>query len=582
MLTPSETVARLEIDPFYGTQGPRNAAIMIVSEVWGAEEQNKELPFVGTSGLEFDRILAESGIDRKRCFITNVIPFKPYTNTAELFLGGVPYWGCTPQPVVMAGLKALRHQVKTVQPKIVIALGNYGFWAMSELCPLRKLKKKEGGQFVPFGITDWRSSMVWSRQEYGTPIPVLPTFHPAYINRNWGERVYTVHDLRERVPKALRGEWNGPRVTRNYRPSFGNVIQFLTNTLEAANVSPTPLDLVCDIETKGRNITCIGFATSTSWSICIPLVKLTEARTLDSYWTSEEELSIIKLLRRLLTHPNICLIGQNFLYDMQYLSVWLMLGTRMRCGFDTMYAYHTLFPGTTKSLDMLSTLFCEYHVFWKHETQGWSETGTLEQLLDYNCTDCLHTFEIALNLRQLIPAMGMEDQWRYMLTTVHTVFRMMMRGIRRDEKAKDMLRIESMSAISVRAQWLEKMVPQSWIEKKQKVKWHSSPAQCRTIFYDILGLPPSYDRKTKELTFNDEALNTLKKKVPWLTRLWEVLADIRSLRVFTGLYFDAMLDPDKRFRPSFNPSGTETFRLSSSKNPFFRGGNLQNISSGDE
>lgn len=585
MRTVDETIKALEADPFYGTSGPRNAEIMFVSEVWGTEEERKETPFAGSSGLEFDRILAETGIDRSKVFITNVLPIYPgYGNTSqEFFKEGVPYWGLICSPVAVAGLKALRHQIKVVKPKIIIALGNWAFWALSEKAPIKKLKKKEGGHAYPAGITDWRSSMLYTRQEYGEPTPLLPTYHPAYIARAWDQRVYLIHDLSGRVPLALSGDtWRGPLVTRLYRPSYTQVVDFLESTLRQADNKPTPFDLVCDIETKGRNITCIGFATSKTYAICVPLVELTEARTLTDYWSVEEEWVIFKLLRRIFFHRNICLIGQNFLYDMQYLAPWLMLGTKIRCGFDTMYCHHTMFPGTEKGLDILSSLYCDHHVFWKHETQGWSDTGTLDQHLDYNCTDCLRTFEIAEVERGLITALGFTEQWDYMINTVHMVFKMMMRGVRRDQKARDQLRVESLSASNIRTRWLEKLIPQSWIEKKQKTKWHASPAQQKTIFYDLLGLPVVLHRRTKEVTFDDTALNTLKKKVPWLTRLWNIMAEIRSLRVFNALYLDAVLDPDGRFRTSFNPGGTETFRFSSSKNAFGRGGNLQNISSGDE
>ena len=102
------------------------------------------------------------------------------------------------------------------------------------------------------------------------------------------------------------------------------------------------------------------------------------------------------------------------------------------------------------------------------------------------------------------------------------------------------------------------------------------------MLYEVLGLKPQYDRKTKELTTGDEAINDLKKLYPAFKKVFTLISDLRSIKVFIGLYIMAAMDPDMRFRTSFNPAGTETFRFSSSKNAFNRGGNMQNISSGDE
>lgn len=576
----------LELNPFYGTKGRRDAPIMVVGEVWGEQEEAKKLPFVGASGKEFDRILAEAGVNPNDCFITNLVPLQPDGGTANLFRdGGTPLWGCSVDENVQAGLRALRKQVEVVQPRLIIALGSYAFWALCRECTLTKLKKKDGGHYVPSGITSWRGSMLYSRTEYGASIPVLPTLHPAYIMRSWKERVYLVHDLKERVPKGLAGDWAGPLVTRKSEPTFDEVIDFLDGILERADNAgydrAPKIDLVCDIETKNRALTCIGFATAKDWAIAIPLVKLRDDRGLDSYWPIAAELEILERVRRLLLHPKISLIGQNFLYDMDYLNVWLVL-PKIRCGFDTMCAHHTLFPGTDKGLDVLASLYCEHYVFWKNETQEWAATGTLQQMLDYNCTDTMRTFEIATVLKYLITALKKEDQWAYMLETIGTVFNMMRRGMNRSYPELLRMRSQIEKDTIPREKLLNSLIPQNWIPRKQKTPWYYSPTQTMYIFYEVLGLPRQYHKKTKEPTIDDAALDTLARKAPWLKLVFKTQSELRSLRVFRTLFLDAWLDPDGKMRTRLNPAGTETFRFSSAKNNFGRGANMQNISSGDE
>src|SRR5678815_680890 len=58
--------------------------IAIVGEAWGAEEARARAPFVGASGQELTRMLAEAGIHRADCFLTNVFNIKPEpTNDVE-------------------------------------------------------------------------------------------------------------------------------------------------------------------------------------------------------------------------------------------------------------------------------------------------------------------------------------------------------------------------------------------------------------------------------------------------------------------------------------------------------------------
>lgn len=79
-----------------------------------------------------------------------------------------------------------------------------------------------------------------------------------------------------------------------------------------------------------------------------------------------------------------------------------------------------------------------------------------------------------------------------------------------------------------------------------------------------------------------EALTALGKKNPPYKHLFKVLEVYRSIGVFKSHFLDIDLSPDARLHASFNIGGTETFRWSSSANPFNEATNLQNIPKGDE
>lgn len=566
-------------DLFKTTSGPRNADIAIVGESWGAEERRLGQPFVGSSGQELDRMLAEAGVERSSCFVTNILPEQPPNNKMARFFGKkggtfAEYMNLWPAPNVVRGVQNVQKQLEIVQPKIIIGTGNYSLWCLTGKNSIGIADTEDGGGKIPTGILNWRGSMLRSRLMFGN-LPVLPVVHPAAVLRDWALRPLFVHDVRERVPMALTDRWNGPLKTIIAQPTLQELIEFLDADLQELDRG-VQLDRVLDIETKRRNIVCLGVATSRSHAIVIPFCKLDQDRKLVSWWSFTDELSLAQRLRRYLRHPNLRIIGQNFLYDMQYLSRWLCCPD-IRCHFDTMLAQHALFPGTPKALDYLSSLYCEHHTFWKNESQEWDEHGTIEQLLYYNAEDVWRTYEIYESQLKMLDNMALWEQFKFLMAEVDMCFDCMKRGVNIDKAARTKFYLEVMDAASARYRWFDRIIPQSLIPTKSKKKWYTSSHQQRQLFYDILGLRVQRHRKTKQPTVDDEALNALKGLYPILSQVFTRLSELRSLGVFANTFLNAPLDPDDRMRSSFNPGGTETYRLSSSTNAFWRGTNMQNI-----
>lgn len=87
-------------DLFYGTRGPRDAKVVVVGESWGAEEAANKMPFVGSSGTELMRMLADAGIDSSSILFTNMVAEKPHGNETWRLLN--------PNPLTPAQLTVLR------------------------------------------------------------------------------------------------------------------------------------------------------------------------------------------------------------------------------------------------------------------------------------------------------------------------------------------------------------------------------------------------------------------------------------------------------------------------------------------
>ena len=330
-------------------------------------------------------------------------------------------------------------------------------------------------------------------------------------------------------------------------------------------------------------ISCMGFADSASFAISIPFVGHQNSDgSLASYWTPDQEAQIVLLIRRVLTHPNIRIVGQNFIYDTQFIQHWL--GITPRLDFDTMLAQNVVFPGTPKDLSYLSSLYCQHHWYWKDDIKDWRTLDNLHTLLEYNCVDVLRTWEIAQAQKLYIKSIGQEAQMRFKMDTNRLCLRMMNRGVRFDSRRAGSMLYELQAALHGFHTELLGIIPQDMVmphTKKTDKPWYKFAKQTATLFYDILGMNVVSHRKTGNRTVGKEALMVLERKYPEFTGLFRRL-DYAGSTANTCNVIQTPVEPDGRMRCSYNPGGAETHRLSSSENVFGRGTNLQNLTKGEE
>ena len=160
--------------------GNPQAALMIVGEAPGAEEDRQGLPFVGPAGRLLDRMLAAIGLDRSAVYITNMLPWRPPGNrspTAEELAICQPF---------------LERQIELIAPRILVLVGGIAAKAL--------LNRREGitrlrGQWFPFATP---------RME-GT-IQATATFHPAYLLRTPSAKREVWRDLLDIEDKMKNGE----------------------------------------------------------------------------------------------------------------------------------------------------------------------------------------------------------------------------------------------------------------------------------------------------------------------------------------------------------------------------------------
>lgn len=154
-------------------EGDAEARILFIGEGPGQNEDEQGRPFVGRAGELLNKQIAAMGLQREQVFIANVVKCRPPNNRAP-----------TPAEVdACSGF--LARQIQILQPEAIITLG----------APAAKLVLK-----TREGITRLRGT--WCEYDGLVPdgpvIPVMPTFHPAYLLR-----AYTP-DNRQRVWSDLQ------------------------------------------------------------------------------------------------------------------------------------------------------------------------------------------------------------------------------------------------------------------------------------------------------------------------------------------------------------------------------------------
>ena len=349
--------------------GPTDAKLFFVAEAPGSSEEQQGKPLVGSSGQEFDRCLREAGIDRLTCRLDNVFHFRPPENKFHLNwcvtkkgaeklykvqrIGLVetcpeyPWpntytWAGVGQgkylkPEYLPELQRLREELIRVKPNLVVTLGGVPTWALIGTAGITKLR----------GVVA-ESSLV-------PGLKVLPTWHPAYIQRVWESRLTLIVDL----VKAKR-EMEFPEIRRPQRsvyinPSLDDIKAFRDKYIRSA-----PL-LSFDTETARKQITCISFAPTVDRAIVIPFVDYTKPGY--NYWKNpKDEAEAWRLVQELLNLP-MPKLAQNGLYDLQYL--WFVHGIVVKNYLeDTMLLHHALYIELKKDLGYLGSIYTD-EAAWK-------------------------------------------------------------------------------------------------------------------------------------------------------------------------------------------------------------------------
>jgi uracil-DNA glycosylase len=178
-------IGSIRSNSVYG-EGDSCAALMVVGEGPGETEDQLGRPFVGRAGELLDRMLAAIDLPRDAVYICNTVKCR------ASYSDGTKLRNRAPDPDEMANCRQyLDEQIEVIRPRVILALGAPA--AKSFLGPKFAITRQRGQWYI--GPLD---------------IPLMVSFHPAYILRQTGGELNAVKRLVWDDLKAVRTKLDEP------------------------------------------------------------------------------------------------------------------------------------------------------------------------------------------------------------------------------------------------------------------------------------------------------------------------------------------------------------------------------------
>lgn len=319
-------------------QRPRSTPCLLafIGEAPGEEEEIDLKPLVGPSGRIYNGLLRAAGIDRRDVLTTNVFDEKAPDND-------VTPWMKDEQRSYHAFCRLWR-EIEECQPSVIVPMGATPLWALTGDTAIGKAR----GNIMP---VKGPGGAVWK---------CLPTFHPAFVMRQWKFLPVVLGDFIKARTQAQKGGGIIYPLRRWWlEPTLEDVRTCMDSCLKAPEIGQ-------DIETGWGMVTCMSFSWTREDGICVPFVDLRKPTR--SYWeTLDEEVEAWRMVREVLESP-VPKIGQNYVYDVSWLREKMGINV-MNYREDTRLIHHALYPELPKDLGFLGGSYSEQGV-WK----TWSQT----------------------------------------------------------------------------------------------------------------------------------------------------------------------------------------------------------------
>lgn len=490
--------------------GPIGAKLMILGEAPSYVEVEQGKPFVGPSGKELDRILADAGMHRSSCWMSNVCKYMVQPNQGKKkipFIIRAKASGID----IDEQLRDLQHEINEVKPNCILALGGTALWALTG--------KKS--------ITNYRGSIMM-----GMGRKTVPTYHPAHLLHSesgefkgyWNRQVM-VFDFKRAKKQSEFPELILPQRTLEICRNSHQLVQFLDRYKSYIKLS-------VDIEANGTCIpVCVGLAFTPGHGITVPLWNTDGISNIPD----SDLVQMWLLLADTLYEKEI--IGQNFNYDKDKIRrLGFIIRKRAE---DTMMKAFAINPELPKGLAFNTSIYTE-EPFYKDE--GMYE-GSINDLLLGCARDACVTFEVSEKMDTDLDEIGQRKFYENFLMKLPDLYA---------EMENQGFRIDSVQ----RENLLRK-----YIRRDEEIRHElftltgdylnvNSPKQVATLLFEVFKLPARQGTGEDELTaLLNNKTNGAKK--PEHRRTIELILEGRRVRKTVNTYLMALPDYDGRMKTTF-------------------------------
>jgi uracil-DNA glycosylase family 4 len=567
--------------------GPSDSKILAILEVTGENEISSS----GRVGQQLNRMLALAGIDYNKIRILYAVRTIAQNEDRKIF-ETPPTW-----EEIEACFPALEEEIKTLNPNVSVPLGNIAL----------SLVLGDKRSIASTKITKVRGTEIWS-ERFGCK--VMPSFHPAMVLRDPNKEPTVIQDFnRIRESSATKELSKGDEGNYIILDTLEKVDAFFERMKEVPN-------FVFDLETNSLDwqigeILCVAFSWKAKTACVLPITKyigvpyqeieikkrkskkkvdgkvqivevekqVAVDKVKDTYapaWGDKQEYVLGKLKE--LMESNKGKIGQNLKFD----TKWFMQKgwTVNNIIFDTMLAAHLLNENNKGGLN-LTALSMQYTTMGAYDRvlEEWFKENKVssanrnyarvpeEILYKYAAMDADCTYRLFEKFGPLLANEKLTDIFnRLVIPLSGTLTEAEFRGVKMDTQYLQTLKKELETDIAA-------------LEKRIKAVTGdinlNSPDQLRKLLFKDLKLPKIKKTKKGEDSTDVEVLGILADMNP----IPQLILDYRKLEKLYSTYvvgIEEVLDKDGYLHASFNITGTESGRLSSS-DP-----NLQNIPKEDK
>ena len=571
-------------------RGNPDSKIMLIGEAPGREEDLHGVPFVGPAGKLLDTVLGEVGLSQEDCYVTNVLQTRPPNSN---FLA-------VSQEHISIETARLRREILNSKANVLVPLGAN---ALHAVIPSKQ------------SITDWRGSVL-PAVVLGAQRKVIPTIHPAAALRNW----VPYRQMLSLDFKRILHEMDSSEIPNTKRESIRprTLVAVRRVVLEMDRDPSKLMSIDIEADKKTHIIQCISFAISINKAYSIPLLAggLQDPSELDE---------VQNLVRYLLVSPNPKVMQNGCNFDIPFLTARGYPVTNW--AYDTFCMAHCLYVELPRTLAFLTSVYTK-QPFYKFMLKDAVAGGRMnwDTLAAYNCLDAMVTLEIAEKQILELEKRGLAKFYDQFYTQLFPVLlEAEMEGVRlnvgrraevakeirgeRDEVAEqlvgtvgnlhgfelskntkkytticDKVKEYESSGKSLKKNGEPKQAYLNWLKKQDEFQGEqfnpSAPTQVAEVLYGRRGYGLRARRHLGKVTTNDEALNKIIRsyKTPLETRQFcEQVLTYRGVDKLITTYLESEVDRDGRVRCTYNIGVAKTGRLSSEKNVFGTGFNLQNI-----